>query len=61
MKDDERLKKYTFDTTKYKETCSTCGKTHMLYTQHDNDPEYYTNVILQCDCKDYVVFTLPVN
>lgn len=48
----------TFD---YSEKCTKCKKKHLLMTQSDEDPEYYTDIFIQCDCGDYVKFRLPVN
>lgn len=44
----------------YKEQCK-CGKEHLLLTQEDRSPEYYTSVGVVCDCKEIVWFSLPVN
>ncbi len=45
----------------YKETCSGCDKIYTIYTQDDDEPEYYTNIYLECSCGHYVDFSLPVN
>lgn len=50
-----------YDNNEYKETCDGCGKEHSVFTQADNGCEYYTDVALQCDCGEYVMFNLPVN
>lgn len=39
----------------------TCGKDHNIMTQYDNDPEYYLDVYIPCDCGNFVPFDLPVN
>lgn len=44
----------------YQQQC-TCGKTHTLLSQDDNNPEYYTDVSVICDCGEAVRFNLPVN
>jgi hypothetical protein len=38
-----------------------CGKEIEVRTQEDNNPEYYTDVYVKCDCSLYVLFNLPVN
>lgn len=45
----------------YKSKCKSCEKEHILFTQGDDCPEYYTDVYLKCDCGEYVEFKLPVN
>ena len=50
-----------YDNHEYKKTCDGCGKEHSVFTQAENCPEYYTDVALQCDCGEYVMFNLPVN
>lgn len=51
----------------YQSKCDQCGAVHRVYTQADNDPEYYTKVYLSCHCEDkygkesLVEFILPVN
>ena len=44
----------------YRETCG-CGKVFEVSTQADNEPEYYTDVFIRCDCGKSVKFKLPVN
>jgi len=44
----------------YIEKCM-CGKEIQVFTQPDNDPEYYTTIYVKCDCGDFVKFSLPVN
>ena len=39
----------------------TCGKEFEVRTQPDEDPEYYTDVFVKCDCGSFVLFSLPVN
>ena len=45
---------------KYEQKCD-CGKKHLILTQKDDRPEYYTEVYVLCDCGEYVNFELPVN
>jgi hypothetical protein len=45
----------------YAVDCTGCGETHTLWTQADDNPEYYTNVNLKCKCGKLVEFNLPVN
>ncbi len=45
----------------YSEDCK-CGNKFQVYAQEDNDPEYYTDVWVECDqCNGLVHFSLPVN
>ena len=44
----------------YSEHC-TCGKEIKVSTQRDDDPEYYIDIYVQCDCGKSVRFCLPVN
>lgn len=60
--------KYTYNPDKtynlqgeYSNICKQCNKQHTLFTQSDEYPEYYTCVILKCDCEHLIVFELPVN
>lgn len=46
---------------KYIEKCCCCEKLITIFTQEDDNPEYYTNVYVECDCGQKVEFTLPVN
>lgn len=50
-----------YGSTPYKEVCTNCGKEYVLFTQKDDDPEYYTDVYILCKCGEYVEFSLPVN
>lgn len=45
----------------YKEKCKACGHIHVISTQRDNEPEYYTTVFVKCFCGESVLFSLPVN
>lgn len=46
----------------YTQKCSNCSKSVSLRTQADDDPEYYTDVFLECQkCGEAVRFYLPVN
>ncbi len=58
MKFDEIL---PYRTCSYTKTCSCCDLKHQILTQHDDCPEYYTDIYLQCQCGEYVEFELPVN
>ena len=44
----------------YKNKCE-CGKVIEVSTQKDENPEYYTDVFVRCDCGKSVAFILPVN
>lgn len=46
--------------TKYEETCD-CGKIHVVFTQRDDSPGYYTYVYILCECGECVKFELPAN
>jgi lysyl-tRNA synthetase class I len=56
-----------FDYLKYKWNrpysiiCKGCGRSLTCITQEDAHPEYYTDVILRCECGEGVEFELPVN
>lgn len=43
------------------EVCNGCGRQHRVYTQPDDNPEYYTKVSHICVCGEVVTFNLPVN
>lgn len=45
----------------YKEVCKNCGKKHIVATQDDYIPEYYTDVYIKCECGTFVPFNLPIN
>lgn len=45
----------------YTNKCINCSKEIKLFTQIDNNPEYFTYVYIQCNCGEYVRFDLPVN
>ncbi len=62
------MQKYTYHETKdfkfegeFTNECETCGKVHTVFTQEDRSPEYYTSVLIACDCGALVKFELPVN
>lgn len=50
-----------YDRFLYSEKCDKCGKVHNLKTQGDDMPEYYTSVVIICDCGTDIHFELPVN
>jgi hypothetical protein len=50
-----------YDNVPYKVKCECCKEEHVLFTQSDCCPEYYTNVYLRCNCGEYIEFKLPVN
>lgn len=50
-----------WDRYEYIEKCSCCGLEQKILTQHDVWPEYRTRVYLQCQCGEYMEFSLPVN
>jgi len=45
----------------YKKECAHCEEEHIVYTQKDDYPEYYTQVSIVCSCDGIVTFELPVN
>ena len=45
----------------YTEKCDVCDLETKVLNQNYNDPEYYTEVYVQCLCGNYVFFELPVN
>lgn len=46
----------------YEKKCETCDKVSRCYTQEDQHPEYYTDVVIECgQCQSKVWFSLPVN
>ena len=45
----------------YEKVCNKCKQVYKVWTQKDEDPEYYTDVLIICDCGDKVHFKLPVN
>ena len=46
---------------RYTQQCKYCGAAITVLTQQDDEPEYRTQVYVQCQCGDYVEFNLPVN
>ena len=44
----------------YIKWCS-CGNQIKLLTQEDRFPEYHTDVYVECQCGQYLLFQLPVN
>jgi len=60
MTEETFIKENKYDVP-YIDTCDNCGKTHKLYTQDDNRPEYHTQVYIVCECDNIVEFNLPVN
>jgi hypothetical protein len=47
--------------SEYHKTCECCGLDQLILTQKDNFPEYETEIYLQCQCGEFIEFTLPVN
>ena len=45
----------------YEERCEHCGYSVLISAQQDRNPEYYTEVYVQCPCGESVRFRLPVN
>jgi hypothetical protein len=45
----------------YEEECPLCKITTKVITQTDNYPEYHTEIYVQCNCGNYIEFSLPVN
>jgi hypothetical protein len=45
----------------YIKKCPYCYIEQKILTQHDNFPEYHTEVFLKCQCGEYIEFILPVN
>lgn len=50
-----------FSRNPYVQECSNCGVKQTILTQRDNGCEYATDIYLQCQCGDYILFILPVN
>lgn len=50
-----------YSNTVYSEDCNKCDKKHILLTQSNRFPEYYTTVKIICDCGNLIKFDLPVN
>ncbi len=46
---------------KYSNECPKCKKEHIVFTQPDQHPEYYTDVYIECVCNELIRFVLPVN
>jgi len=64
MKFNEGCENIKFDwRQKYEKKCDACGNVYSIYSQEDDNPEYYTDIYLKCtNCPDeYVYFELPVN
>lgn len=57
----EKMKNEMSEKQEYSNICKQCSKQHTLFTQRDEYPEYYTTVIVKCDCRNLVEFELPVN
>jgi len=47
--------------TRYESRCWKCKKLFALFTQEDDNPEYYTHIAIECDCGGRAYFELPVN
>ena len=61
MKAKELIDNGDYSSHPYMEEC-TCGNFIRVFTQVDYYPEYYTNVYIECpECKELVLFKLPVN
>jgi len=45
----------------YRKRCDRCGREITVYTQEDDDPEYYTDIYVPCVCGNYLKFKLPVD
>ena len=45
----------------YKGVCECCEKEHTIWTLRDDFPEYVTEIYIQCECGEYIEFTLPVS
>lgn len=44
--------------------CKRCSYQLTIYTQEDNNPEYYADVFIPCpssECDEFIDFFLPVN
>jgi hypothetical protein len=54
----EEINEFNFP---YKSTCH-CGEEYIIYTQRDDNPEYYAGIYIVCNkCNEVVEFSLPVN
>lgn len=45
----------------YRAACNQCGREVEVVTQQNNDPEYYTEIHVKCQCGGAAKFELPVN
>ncbi len=60
IKDDKCRPDY--DRFLYEIKCNICETPNRCWTQSDKDPEYYSNVFLECkQCMNRIRFSLPVN
>jgi len=46
---------------KYTKICECCGMPVTVLAQEDDNPEYRTEIYVQCQCGEYAAFSLPVN
>jgi hypothetical protein len=46
----------------HKAFCPECAHKQSVFTQKDNEPEYYTKIYTRCVmCPSWILFELPVN
>lgn len=50
-----------YNSFQYESECDQCEKSIFVETQKDNNPEYYADVYVNCDCGGFAKFELPVN
>lgn len=61
MTKEELIQSREYARHEYKVVCENCNKENSLFTQGDDYPEYYTDVLMECECKQMITFNLPVN
>lgn len=45
----------------YTYACKKCKKQFRFKTQTDDNPEYYTDIAILCDCGEWLPCVFPVN
>ena len=45
----------------FKGRCNKCRKVLSVSTQKDDNPEYYTDVFIKCQCGGSALIVIPVN
>lgn len=63
MTESEITRSGNYLSSPYIKECA-CGTFNKVFTQQDEDPEYYTELWVKCRnkaCEEYIMFCLPVN